>query len=351
LILSRLKIRNLRIIKNLDIELSSGLNIFQGNNGAGKTSILEAIYLLSRNKTFRSNSKNSLITKNKKNLTVNALIQLDDKSHRTIDLKKTISATQTSINGKRLYRSSQIAKQLIVGTITSNIHQLMEGGPVNRRRFIDWIAFHVEHDYLKHLKQYNYILKQRNQALIYDNDQLDIWDEQLEISASLITDIRRALLEELNIIISNIQKDYYLDEVRLEFSQGWNRSVQLKNELLQKVKSDKRRGFTSIGPHRADAKIKMSNVDCTEILSRGQQKVVCSVTMLAALLLIQEKLSETPILLLDEVFIELDETSTNFLFDKFMRSGLQILMTSINCLTIGDGVFKKVFHVEQGKIL
>ena len=351
MIISRLKIENLRNIENLDLELSPGINLFTGTNGAGKTSILEAIYLLSRNKSFRSLHTQHLIKKSKSYLLINASCQQDDKTHKSIGLLKTKTKTKHSINGKKIYKSSSIAKQILIGTITSNIHHLIEGGPVNRRRYLDWVVFHVEPEYLNVLQKYNYVLRQRNRALNANREQIYIWDEQLSVCANIINDMRIKVIQEIQSIFNSFLTNSSLCEIDLEFKQGWTGKNEFFDQLKKKTKVDIQRGYTTIGPHRADLKIRQSSSDFTSVSSRGQQKLIGILLILSAVYLIKNKVEESPILLLDDIFVELDRSNASLVMDQISSSKPQIFMTSIDALDMDYKMDVEVFHVEQGKIV
>lgn len=351
--ISNIKIRNLRVIKNLDIKPSSSINIITGKNGAGKTTLLESIYVLARNKSFRNTQQKNLISNNEKQLQIEVSIKYSNESKHHIGLVKTSRKTEFTINGYKQKKLTALAKSLPIGVITPNIHKLIEDGPIYRRRFLDWGVFHVEHNYASIVQEYNRVLVQRNTAIQGSPQSKKVWDQQLVKYTELITVQRMQYLNGLIESFMHYANQFvFIDKINLKYKMGWDEKYSFQQNLDRHLDNDVRRGFTSVGPHRANIVITYDDYLAVNILSRGQQKLLAILITMAQLDQIKNYCNETPILLLDDIFSELDEESSNNLFRIIVDKKLQSFITTIDPNIFGLKVDNyKMFHVEQGEIV
>jgi DNA replication and repair protein RecF len=354
LIIKQLKIQNLRNISQADLNLSQGINLIQGGNGAGKTTLLESVYLLARARSFRHTHKNTLIRENEKSLTVFAKTESDRGDLVNIGYQKEGSENRIRINSSKVKKLSQLAAALPIAIITPHSHRIIEESPDNRRRLLNWGVFHVEHSYQSVLTKYNRALSQRNAALKSGKQNPSIWDEQIQQYAEEITRLNSEYVEEWRERLADIT--YGMDifkEVSLNYRRGWKEGVSLGDSLNEKLTQDKKRGFTSVGPHRADVNIEIRNSPAKQQLSRGQQKLLVTLMMLAQSKIQQSHNRERAVILYDDFQSELDKETQAKILQIVKDSKCQALITVIERdseltkkMVDGDGMF----HVEHGQI-
>lgn len=351
--ITNIKIQNLRLIKNIELDPYSGINLIIGNNGAGKTTILEALYLLARNRSFKSSSIKNIIRQEQNDLTIKASINHSNGYTQHLALQKTKNQTRFTINGQPQKKLTTIAKSLPIGIITPNIHRIFEEGPIHRRRLIDWGVFHVEHNYQSLVKDYRKVLLQRNAALQKDILLVKIWDEQFLKISEEITLKRMDYLKQMSFYVNKYLNSFPIFEnVDFDLYTGWNTKYSLTDCLYNSLVNDSKRGFTSVGPHRADVVIKIKSKYAKEVLSRGQQKILATLLVLANLSCLKQKTNESGILLYDDINSELDLNNLNKIISLIISEDIQAFITTLN------GAYKndesraiKVFHVEHGEII
>ncbi|MCU7842238.1 MAG: DNA replication/repair protein RecF [Candidatus Thiodiazotropha sp. (ex Monitilora ramsayi)] len=352
MIINNLSIQSLRNIGQADISFSPKINLIQGGNGAGKTSLLEAIYLLARSRSFRQTHKNTLIKQSEEHLTVFAEAKTDRGVTKKIGLQKKGTETQIKVNGKRATKLSTLAIALPIALITPHSHRIVEEGPEHRRRLLNWGVFHVKHQYQNQLTKYNRVLMQRNAAIKSGNANPAIWDEQLDFYAKEITDLLEEYVHDWQVAVTALSQDIDLFKgIKLLYKRGWEKKTTFKAALKTKLELDKRRGFTSVGPHRSDLLLQIENNPVKQRLSRGQQKFLVTLLMLAQSRLQQEKNSEKAIILYDDFQSELDRESQKRLFKVIDDSECQTIMTLIESdkeIISRMNSDDSMFHVEHG---
>ena len=176
--LAELRIENLRCVESAALEFSPELNLIAGENGAGKTSILEAIFLLGRGRSFRTRSSERLIRYGQPSLTVFGRTDDSPARHAGIEIAAD-GGTRARINGENATSLLELSGVVPVQAIDPEIHKLVDQGPERRRRWLDWLVFHVEPTFAAHWSRYNRALKQRNAALRSGASAVDVWDKEL----------------------------------------------------------------------------------------------------------------------------------------------------------------------------
>ncbi len=350
---SNIKIKNLRIISEIELNPSTGINIIEGVNGAGKTSILEALYLLARNRSFKSSSIKHIIKTDQKIINISAKINHSNGYIAHISLSKSSNLSRFTINGQQQNSLAAIAKSLPIGIITPEIHRIIDEGPNHRRRLLDWGVFHVEHNYQLLMSNYRKVLLQRNKALQQNINSISIWDKQLTSLSKDITVKRSAYLGQLTGILNLYLKSFFKSEdFDVDYYKGWNDKYTLEDCLLKSLPIDKKRGFTTLGPHRADIKIKYKSKPAHDILSRGQQKILASLLILSNMTCLKKTTNQSGILLFDDINSELDSNNLSTIIDLIYDSNHQAFLTTINRLNVDfSGKDIEMFHVEHGKII
>ncbi len=343
-----LRLSQFRNIEALEIDLSACINIITGANGAGKTSILEAIYLLARGKSFRSNDTRQQIRHGQKSCEI---VLKTDKTD-TIGLQRTVSNLTMRCNGQPVLKLSEVAQRLPVFAITPKSHALVEGPPETRRRFIDWGVFHVEPNYGDLVQHYNRLLKQRNASLRQSKGLEKLWDQQLLEVALAITQLRRVFVDRLQNSLQQVLAQLTRTDVTtITLQPGWQGADNnLANELTRKLELDRERGFTSVGPHRADLSIQHHARSVRDTISRGQQKMLAIALLLAQTELLSSSSGSMPTLLIDDMPSELDAWHQERLFVYLSELRAQKIVASIEEPIGQFGATGKKFHVEHGQL-
>lgn len=355
--IEHLNIRNFRNIEYIDFYPTKGLNIFFGANGSGKTSLLEAIYLLGRGYSFRSSQIASVVRSNSESLRVVARIQQTIHSHR-VGVEFNSAGFQARISGHTVKKRSQLAAQLPLLYISSYSHIMLDGGPRYRRQWLDWVLFHVEPRFHNLWRCYQRVLKQRNHALrshhISDEYRgMDIWDKQLATYGEQITALREAIL--IGLQDSTSQSFRALvgqnEPITMEFKRGWVRATALRDVLRENLDRDRMVGYTRYGPHRAEVVFCVGGKDVREVLSRGQQKVFCYSLALGQIGVLCKSKEQDCIFLIDDFTSELDTDHQERMLMLLSKLSTQVFVTTVknlNELTAYSNANQ--FHVELGRL-
>jgi DNA replication and repair protein RecF len=249
---------------------------------------------------------------------------------------------------------AELADVLVAHVIDPSSHELIEGGPSVRRRFVDAGVFHVEHSYLEVWRNYRRVLGQRNAALKQGERgaSLKVWSQPLLEAAEAIHRARSAYVERVGVQTQAIGKRLLSRELALVYRPGWRVGLDYPSALAESERRDRETGFTQVGPHRADVAVRMDGKLVREQASRGQQKLVAAACVLAeaAELAGSGRLgSATQMLLVDDPGAELDSGSLERLFAELDGVPIQQLVTAIGGETLPD-TRSAVFHVEQGRV-
>ncbi|MSP53566.1 MAG: DNA replication/repair protein RecF [Gammaproteobacteria bacterium] len=352
----QLQIDRLRNIKHSKLEFSSTYNLIYGQNGSGKTALLEALYILGHGKSFRGDRVQSLIQHGQVDFVLYGEAQLDDEATYNIGVEKTPYRTKIKINGQRQHNASELASFFPIILVNPDSYDLLEEGPSIRRQFLDWGLFHVEHSFHKHWHTFNRCLKQRNAALKSGDPETICrsWDTLLIESSAQVTESRQHYLQELTPWFEKLLNFLeYPYQVQLKFVQGWSGDLDYGAALNQSFQRDCMLGHTSIGPQRADILLEVYSKEAAEILSRGQEKLLVTILRLAQGLLLKEKTGKHSIYLLDDLASELDHQRREQLYsllDTFIQAQIFITATEQEFLPNKMTSESKLFHVEQGEI-
>ena len=352
MIVTELRIQQLRIIKSIRLSPVSGLNFICGNNGAGKTSILEALYLLGQGKSFRHSEAGPLIRNGETAATVVADLRIANGSTATLGIQRNKQQFTARHGGENIQKRSTLMRLLPLQLITPQSHELIERGPELRRRYLDFGLFHVEPSYHQVLTSYHRALKQRNAALRTNNLQLArSFNEQLCRSSDLIVKSRNRLLELVRANLNNfLEVMGFPLGVDINLSQGWKNDLSLEEALCESEARDLAQGFTGVGIHRAQMKITNQGAAASKVLSRGQQKILVYGLVLGLSEIIWDSTKEPPLLLVDDLGAELDNNNTNKILAYLRSMKLQSFITTLESDSLDTYPLDKVFHVEQGAL-
>jgi len=353
-----LDIRHFRNIQSCSLDRLSTFNIFYGENGAGKTSVLESISLLCQGKSFRTNAARSLIQHDFQDLVVFSSTD----SGRRFGHRRTKDGFELKVDGEVCKSLSTIAQELPVSLLDNNSSDLLVGSPSIRRAFVDWLMFHVEQQSFHSVwLRYKKLLKQRNELLKRANvspKELVVWDKSLVETGEILAQSRRAAMKDISEAVNSLYQSFGFDfgELTIEFSDGWKQGEDLSTALFDNRERDIRYKTTHAGPHRFDIKILIDGIKASELLSRGQIKSMSQLMILAnAILLCQKRPQNLPILLIDDFGAELDKHNRGKLLRLISRYNMQVFVSCIDknevLSYLPDELVPTMFHVEQGKIV
>jgi len=348
--LTQLNIEKLRIINQAEITFQPGFNLIVGNNGAGKTSLLEAVYLLSRGRSFRHRESGPLIQENHDSFQLVSRFIHDNHQQHILGMFRSRSDLVVKFDGKPAVKRSEILSSFPVVLIGAEPQQLLVGGPEYRRNFIDNGMFHVEHNYLKVLQQYNRALEQRNASLKKGSSELAIWNKPLQEAAHKIDAWRANYSKKLVTLVQEYLDLWSLQlTIDIAYSRGWSRDKSFSQSLSDVITTDRKQKFTSVGIHRADLAIRSVRTKSGKRLSRGQLKMLAAAFHFSQTQISISSGASVPVLLFDDLPAELDEVNRSKLLDSINDLYPQSLLTVLSQKDIPlDGKLATVFHVEHG---
>ena len=354
----RLTASGLRRFDAMAIEPAPGLNLITGDNGAGKTSLLEALHLMAYGRSFRGRVRDGLVRTGAEAVEVFVEWQEGTEArHRRAGLRHTGQTWLGRLDGQNVSQLGELCAALAVVSFEPGSHALVTGGGEPRRRFVDWGLFHVEPGFLSLWRRYARALKQRN-ALLKSGaggPQLDAWDHELAEAGEPMTRHRRQYLEQLQARLLAVAGDLVpaLGAGSIEFQSGWRSSeLSLADALLVARDRDRSVGYTTVGPHRADWRIDYANHPQRETLSRGQAKLSALSALLAQAEDYAQRRGEWPIMALDDLASELDRNHQRRVLQRLLGSGAQVFVTGTEppSALAELEVMPSVFHVEHGRI-
>jgi len=356
--LDKVQISHFRNIEDLSLTAHKSLNVFLGENGSGKSSILEALHYLGFARSFRTQKHRNVISHGQPGFTVfcSAIAEAGKQQHFGIS-RLADDSCNVNVNGQKSKRATDLVSFLPIQIFTPQSSDLLLGAPKLRRRYLDWLLFHVEQSFNLDFQVLNRSLKHLN--ALYKSSQpqqnFDYWNDIFCEKGEVISAKRASLLDEHLIQLINANLKDFLPEFSFEISyyRGWERGHSLKDALLKNKQRDQRNGFVSVGPHKADLRIKTQGINAHEILSRGQLRMLVAGMQLAQTQYLHAQTAKTSIFLLDDVGAELDEEKRKVFISRLNTSDTQLFVTAIDIKQLEfleNYNDKKVFHVEHGQV-
>ncbi len=357
--ISQLQITGIRNLQPVTLLASARINILYGDNGSGKTSVLEAIHLLAMARSFRSTRLQPMIQYEQNSCTVFAQIEHSDGSQSNLGISRDRqSELRIRIDGQNARSAAQLAQLLPLQLINPDSFRLLEGSPKLRRQFLDWGVFHVEHQFISAWQRLQTSLRQRNSCLrhgIMDSSVIAAWDRELCIASDEIDQLRRAYIVKLKPVFEEtLAKLLDLPDLTLSYFRGWDKTSELQAVLDKNLERDRALGYTQAGPQRADLRVRVGKNNAVDILSRGQQKlVICALRIAQGYLLSQARRNEC-IYLVDDLPSELDQQHRLALCQLLDELDCQVFITCVDKQLMNSGwrtdTPVSLFHVEQGQI-
>ncbi len=354
--LRQLRIDNLRLFDHVEFEPATGWNLFLGANGAGKTSVLEAAFLLSHGRSFRTSLRDALVRRGATGYSVfGELAGAGDAPVRRVGLARSGGGLEARLEGEPV-TAGELMRHAAVLCFEPGSHELISGPSEERRRFLDWGVFHVEHDFLSVWRRYQRALKQRNALLRAEPSPsaLDAWDHELAQAAMPLVDMRRRYFGLLAPLMTELLSGLLseLGAARLRFEAGFDAESSFEDVLAVQRGRDLARGHTSSGPHRADWSVSFERAPRREHLSRGQEKLCAFAAVMAQARLFERISGAWPILCLDDLASEVDADHQARIVASVAASTAQVLVTGTQEPEAVARLDKAVtrFHVEQGHV-
>lgn len=364
-------VKNIRLINfrnyyNLSMDFNKKVNIFIGKNAQGKTNLLEAIFMCATGKSFRTNRDKEIINLNKSQAYLGADISIGE-NDKFIEIKlEKDKAKRIRINKRELKNQKELYSGLNIVVFSPDDLNLIKGGPQERRNFLDSEISQIKPVYSYNLTRYNKILYQRNNLLKTSKFQsnieelLEIFDLQL---AKIGTDIileRKRYIEELAVIVNNVHRKLTSGNENLTLDYTSNIEIlenklemekKYKDRLKAYISKDIELGSTQLGPHRDDILININDKDLKIFGSQGQQRTVVLSIKLSEVELIKKQKGHFPVLLLDDVFSELDRERKNYLIKSFKN--MQTIITTTDSIDLKEmeDIEKSIFYIENGQIV
>ncbi|MFC4651879.1 DNA replication/repair protein RecF [Lactococcus nasutitermitis] len=352
--LNNIQLKNFRNYENLNLTFHPNLNIFLGQNAQGKTNILEAIYFLALTRSHRTSHDKELIAWNAHEMKVSATVE---KSHTSVPLEVELTAKGRTAKANHLKenRLADYIGQLNLIMFAPENLELIKGAPSVRRRFLDMEIGQIRPVYLYDSVRYNRTLKERNSYLKFEKSKIDknflsVLDTQLVEHGTKIMQERSRFIEKLENYAQKVhtQLTHSLEKLTIHYKQNVQKDFLL--ELENSHEKDIFRHQTSIGPHRDDLEFFVNDINVADFGSQGQQRTVALSIKLAEIDLIFDETGEYPILLLDDVMSELDNSRQLDLIETALgKTQTFITTTTLDHLkNLPENL--SIFEVEAGHI-
>jgi DNA replication and repair protein RecF len=351
LALTRIRISTLRCLKAVELELDAGRNYVFGPNGAGKTSLLEGIFVLGRGRSFRTRQMRRLVRHGDEGFAVFGEVVVDGATRR-LGIAYQGGRLEKKIDGEVASGMAELAELLPVHAIDPTMHALVEAGPSERRRFLDWGVFHVERSYLDAWKRYRRVLSQRNAALKGGGlpAELRPWTAALVEAARPVHDARRRYIERLAPRVEAFGRRLLDRPLSIEYRRGWDDEVALEAALAAAEPRDRQHGITEIGPHRAELVLRLDERRVQDEASRGQQKLTAAALILAQVAVESAERPGRSVLVVDDPVAELDSASLGRLLGCIGDLRAQVIYTALSPGHLPVEPGDPVFHVERGEV-
>lgn len=347
--IEKLDISNVRNLASVTINPGPGINFFYGENGSGKTAILEAIHILSMAKSFRNPRIRDLISHGTENLAVSTEIK-ESQNRVVTGLTKTGTETRIKYQGQKVTKTSEQARNIPLIVLSEESHKILDGGPRERRHWLDWSMFHVEQKYMEAWKQYYLALRHRNALLRHkqNSNELDLWEKLMEENAVTLLEFKRNYLKNIEKSINNTEQNPFKN---IEIYETYVGMENLAASLLQGRGKDSEAGYTRYGPHRADIVIKINGKLAGKTLSRGQAKLFLTFLKIRQAIEFIKINDRSPIILVDDIGAELDSASMRCVFSEMSALGSQLFVNAV--LKRATRIINndlELFHVKHGKV-
>ena len=351
--ITKIKLENFRNYTNQEISFNKGINVIYGDNAQGKTNILEAIFLCSMGKSFRTNKDKELIKLSEDFAKINIEYEKSDRKGK-IEYIKT-NKKIISINGVKIKKLSELLGNINSIIFSPDDMEILKDGPQKRRKFLNMLISQLRPRYLFNLNDYNKTLEQRNNYLRqikYENkpkNMIDIWNEKLANHAQIIYEYRREFVDKILKKIVDIHKNITnnSEEIKINYISDFKNKEEYIRKLNEKLNKDIERGYTSTGIHKDDFEVYINGKNINLYGSQGQFRTAILSLKLSELYVIYDEIGEYPILLLDDFMSELDEKRRK----KFVENitDAQVILTGTHKLILENFDYN-IYNVKDGQV-
>ncbi len=353
--LLKLDIHSVRNILKASITPCPAINFIVGENASGKSSLIEAIFILGRAKSFRCSAIKTVINFNNTHLVVSAKTLQKNDNHLQLGIQLDGKNIEIHINQEAKQKRSDLAYALPLQLIHPKSYELLDAGSQLRREFLDWGVFNTDSNFLSAWRKFKKALSQRN-ALLKSRrlDQLNVWDKEIVDYGTIVNSYRQHYLNKLKPVFIAISENFLsIEDINLKLVSGWDTSKDFNRILLDDQDKDLRYGYTHSGPHRADFHLLIGNRLAKDFVSRGQLKLLVMSLKLAQVQLLSNEHGQTGCLLIDDFAAELDVLNRAKLLRFLSAMSCQVFITATQLNDFGDLSQinnYKMFHVEHGNI-
>ena len=357
--ITRAQLTNFRSYEACEIAPCEGVNVLLGDNGQGKTNVLEALYMSCTGRSHRTRQDRELIRWGADFAAVRVEALRRDGSHEVEIVLPALGRRRLKIAGQEAARSGELMGHVTGVLFSPEDLRTVKDGPAERRRFVDMALSQIRPAYYYALQRYARALKQRGEALKAAAAQpafsatLDSWDEQLAVAGAELMRHRRAYIAQLSAVASGTHRDISAQKERLEIR--YLPSVTMGDDaqaileaLFGARENDLRRLVTSVGPHRDDVQILVEGRDVRAYGSQGQQRTAALSMRLSELDVMKDELGEWPMLMLDDVMSELDPGRRRQLVSRL--AGIQTFITCTDAEDLAGAEVGQMWRVENGAL-
>ena len=357
-----IEIRNFRNYEYCKETFHPAINIFIGENGQGKTSLAEALYIMCLGRSFRTQKDREMIRFGEETAVVRTTVFKNERNVRTEIILNRNDKKKVKINGIRK-KTVDLAGHILVVEFSPDDLKILKEEPDKRRRFLNREISKLYPGYYEDLAIYTKIIAQRNTLLkegTADPSLMNVWNEELIQYGVRLIIRRKEFIDQLGGISSRIHSEITEGKENLQI--GYDASIPYDEdpEIIAKAfrekleasrETDRTRGITSCGPHRDDLKVTVNGIDVRRFGSQGQQRTAAIAMKLAEITLMEKESGEKPVLILDDALSELDRKRQKYLIEAL--TGTQIFLTAA---TVSDDLLsqfpeKKIFEIRGGNIL
>lgn len=352
--IEKIKLNNFRNYENLEINLNKNINIIFGDNAQGKTNILEAIFLTSFGKSFRTTKEKEMIKFNYDKALVEIFYQKKDRDGKIkIELG---NKKQISLNGIKIKKLSELLGNINIVIFTPDDINILKDGPAKRRRFLDMMIGQLRPNYVYNLNMYLKTIEQRNNYLRQIREEnkpeemLEIWDEKLAEYSEKIYNYRKEFIEKILNKINGIHSQITdeKEELKIEYLSNCSNKEEYLRLLKERRKLDIIKGFTTKGIHRDDFVIYINGKEVNIYGSQGQNRTVVLSLKIAELNVVYDEIGEYPILLLDDFMSELDEKRRKNFLNNIKNT--QVILTGTEKIELTNLDYN-VYNIKNGKVI
>lgn len=351
--LERVGIEGFRCIERAELEFDSRCNLVSGQNASGKTSLLEAIFFLGRGRSFRTARNDALIRRGADSFLLTGRVSAGGRA-RPLGVRVGSGGTEARFGGRPVSGIAELATILPVQALDPEVHRLVEGGPQERRRYLDWGVFHVEPNFVADWRRYQRALKQRNAALRARQPAAVVraWDPELIEAGEDVARQRAGYLVRLRLAVAAVSERLLGTRLELALNRGWSAERSLGEATEASWERDVERGLTHAGPHRADIAVRFEGLLARERVSRGQQKLAAAAMLLGQLKYDAEQGSSVAALLVDDPAAELDSNNFEKLLTEIVQLPAQLFVTALDASNEAMALLPegRRFHVEHGSV-